>query len=445
MNTDYIKLAHNICIIHKEFKIIPLTLNYISEYVSILKEPEFYEYMDSKEIASMDFNLAIELLSKRCINPKSNRIDTEIRLMIYDETNKRIAGSLVIQKPIQTSIEIGWYIHKDYTGKGLGTQIILKLIDYIFDNMPSINSIIAEVQSINNKSIHIVKKLGFKEKSRYEGPCTTNIVYALKRGDRMQQVIFQLDSETLLMSSDCINIYDSYSYINWLSMNNTYEILYTTSDKIEFGYRTIQDLVLDRNRVVLKSNIIAVGSIEFTERFLGKRIEPIGIPDKLLEQRFTGRSVIKSDINSDELSRFISKLDKFFIKSLDRSKSDYTGIYDRIHLESIKDKLGQRVLVSDKVDIISEWRCFVLKGKIIDIRQYLGELGKQYDLNKIRQMVLTWTDSPPAYTLDIALTSEGNTIIIEAHNFLSCGLYGFESTKDLGRMTTMAYNFEKNT
>jgi hypothetical protein len=35
-------------------------------------------------------------------------------------------------------------------------------------------------------------------------------------------------------------------------------------------------------------------------------------------------------------------------------------------------------------------------------------------------------DSITAYTLDVAMLKSGRSVVLEIHNFVSCGLYGFD-------------------
>jgi len=45
-------------------------------------------------------------------------------------------------------------------------------------------------------------------------------------------------------------------------------------------------------------------------------------------------------------------------------------------------------------------------------------------------MIKAYTKAPVAHTLDVAI-SGGETVIIEVHDFFSCGLYGFADHKIL--------------
>ena len=44
-------------------------------------------------------------------------------------------------------------------------------------------------------------------------------------------------------------------------------------------------------------------------------------------------------------------------------------------------------------------------------------------------------------TVDVAVLANGQTVLIEVHPFISCGLYGFEGP-DLLRMVSAAWNHQ---
>lgn len=84
------------------------------------------------------------------------------------------------------------------------------------------------------------------------------------------------------------------------------------------------------------------------------------------------------------------------------------------------------VYCSEIRTILTEWRCFVRYGEILDIRRYKGELGTVYSLPKVRKMTAAYSDAPAAYALDIGLTSEGDTVIVEVNDGYSLGSYGLD-------------------
>ncbi|MNY01093.1 hypothetical protein D3C86_1336070 [compost metagenome] len=67
------------------------------------------------------------------------------------------------------------------------------------------------------------------------------------------------------------------------------------------------------------------------------------------------------------------------------------------------------------------------------------------DVKLINDMISTYNDCPPAYTLDIGMNEDIGSFIIEVHNFYSCGLYGFNDWKILPQMFLRSfYHLMKN-
>ena len=146
----------------------------------------------------------------------------------------------------------------------------------------------------------------------------------------------------------------------------------------------------------------------------------IDYPDEL--RRYLGRKVWKtkmSVINSDP--------DKWpvFIKPLEDKQ--FTGVVVR----STKDLIGcgiagvdQDIFCSEVVDLVSEWRCFVRYGRILDVRHYSGDWRKHFDHRVIEEAVDGYKNAPAAYSADFGLTSDGRTLLIEVNDGYALGCYG---------------------
>lgn len=199
----------------------------------------------------------------------------------------------------------------------------------------------------------------------------------------------------------------------------------------------------------LKPGYIPVGSVEFVIKFLkqvapGQVILPLSIPGELFDYEFTGRDMelIKGD--TKETIAYVSKNrkllsdsnEKVFAKSVDEIKG-YTEFIKPCELPS-----SGTYLLSEIVDIKSEWRGFVYKGKLIDIRSYSGDVGAFPDMQQVNFMITAYQAAPPAYTIDVAVLKNGKTVIIECHNFFSCGLYGFADHSLLPTMLIKAFNWQ---
>ena len=177
---------------------------------------------------------------------------------------------------------------------------------------------------------------------------------------------------------------------------------------------------------------IPVGSVEFVSEFLKKHYgltpKPKNIPEELLFPEFTGRNVFNGT------HRDIVGLK--FVKSNTKIK----------HFTEICTKAPKgHYQISDLIDIKSEWRAFVYRNKLVGLKNYSGEFDIFPNVDKIKAMIQTYKSQPIAYTLDVAIDENDNTVIIEVHDFFSCGLYGFSEYKILPHMlSNWFFSFVKN-
>lgn len=178
------------------------------------------------------------------------------------------------------------------------------------------------------------------------------------------------------------------------------------------------------------TDYIPIGSIDFVLNFYKTyhgidSIKPINVPVALRKQEFLKRSIIFTndmrDIQTDPNK-------KVFIKSIDKFKD----ISDIVKIKEIP--MGKNLLVSDVIDILSEWRGFIYNGKLLDIRNYSGDFRLFPNIDIVENMIAGYTGSPKAYTLDVAIDGGKNTVLIEVHQFFSCGLYGFSDYRVLPQM-----------
>ena len=176
---------------------------------------------------------------------------------------------------------------------------------------------------------------------------------------------------------------------------------------------------------------IPVGSVEFVSKYLsdyyGITPKPKNIPVELMDYKWTGRRVIngtEKDISGTK-----------FVKSNDKIKS-FTEICDTAPIGNYQ--------ISDIIEIESEWRAFVYMGKLVGLHNYSGEFNIFPNVSKIKEMITDYKSQPIVFTLDVAI-SNNNTVIVEVHDFFSCGLYGFSDHKILPFMfSKWFYSFVDN-
>ena len=193
---------------------------------------------------------------------------------------------------------------------------------------------------------------------------------------------------------------------------------------------------------------VPVGSVEFVSAYLRKfypeaavtALLPLNVPDELFP--FAGRSIANC-YNRDDFRTFAaripdlwSKRPTIYRKNLQVIKDPFNGPIDYPY--DATDFRGCQI--SPVIDILSEWRVFVFHGMILDCRNYAGDFFMYPNPETIRQMVKVYDAAAPvAYTLDVAVTPEGKTVVIECHRFFSCGLYGFSDIAKYPKMLSQAW------
>ncbi|MBQ1328514.1 MAG: ATP-grasp domain-containing protein [Eubacterium sp.] len=182
---------------------------------------------------------------------------------------------------------------------------------------------------------------------------------------------------------------------------------------------------------------IPIGEISFVEKFLkifhGIEFEnAIEIPPCLRQMKYLKRKY--SIVPVWEIPRKGS----YFIKDATRQKIfSYKGdletfLFDEMFEErtsefdnSFRFDYEHLYQVSEIVEVLAEYRVYVLGGQVEAITQFAGNSFLFPDVELIKEAVATFNsqpDSPRSYSLDVMITPDG-TAITEIHNFMCLGLY----------------------
>lgn len=195
---------------------------------------------------------------------------------------------------------------------------------------------------------------------------------------------------------------------------------------VKFDGANLENTLL--NKHVTFSDII-IGSVEATAAFFKmlniEEPQYLGYPKEL--EQYLGRTISK--ITLEECKQWDCP---FFIKPADKVKLFTGSIIEKESTinflkEFCKTPGDSLVYLSDLVKIKSEYRVFVHKGEIKGIQFYLGDFKTFPNIETIEEMVKTYTSSPIAYTLDVGVTEENQTILIEVNDFWAIGSYGFDA------------------
>lgn len=179
---------------------------------------------------------------------------------------------------------------------------------------------------------------------------------------------------------------------------------------------------------------IPSGTIQFVQKYLAAyhdlhRIYPINIPNDLNNFEYLKRKVEFPYLTK---GNNIFETDKF-VKS-DITIKGFTDITNSIELQEI-----ERFLISDLIDIQSEWRSFVFNGELVGLQNYLGDFTMMPDVALIQKMIYEYKKCPPSYSLDVGVNEKDGTFLIEVHNFFSVGTYGFADNRYLPQMFIQSY------
>ena len=169
--------------------------------------------------------------------------------------------------------------------------------------------------------------------------------------------------------------------------------------------------------------ICGIGMVKRRLYDLGLEMPDIDYPDSLSE--YYGRRIWRSKINTVNSS---PEMWSVFVKPV--SNKRFIG---RV-INSTKDLIGcgscyddADIYCSEPVRFVSEYRCFVRYGKIIDVRKYKGDWKISPDPKVIEQCVNSYNDSPKGYALDFGVTDDNRTLLIEVNATVCIGSYGLDS------------------
>lgn len=93
----------------------------------------------------------------------AKRLEEEPVLNFCIEYQGKVAGSVAVvpkQDVYRKSMEIGYFVGEPFWGKGIGTQAVSKILEYINQRF-EVNRIYAEVFENNKSSMAVLRKNGF--------------------------------------------------------------------------------------------------------------------------------------------------------------------------------------------------------------------------------------------------------------------------------------------
>ena len=184
---------------------------------------------------------------------------------------------------------------------------------------------------------------------------------------------------------------------------------------VKMGYEIIMYDALSE-KVELDSIVIGfISDISNISKIMGfKKIKQIDYPKEL-------NKYLKRDFKKLRINELPNKY-PYFIKPT--SIKSFSG---RI-VNSFKDLIGVEnveLYFTDKIlNIVSEYRCFILENKVIGVKHYKGSPYYSLKESVVLDMIKDYKDCPNAYSLDIGITKDNDFVLIECNNAYSTGNYG---------------------
>lgn len=191
-------------------------------------------------------------------------------------------------------------------------------------------------------------------------------------------------------------------------------------DVREFEEAEFDDLPLQRGDIV-------VGGIGYAQRAFARlgldvaHLEPI--PPVL--KPFAGRRIWQDTMGN--VRRRVEAGERLFVKPApDKPKS-----FDGTVVSAFRDLIptahldGELIVdCAEPVNFLSEYRTFIRHGDVISLRPYKGDPLVFPDPEMIRNAVAAFSEGPAAYALDVGVTDDGQSLVVEINDSYACGAYG---------------------
>lgn len=170
-----------------------------------------------------------------------------------------------------------------------------------------------------------------------------------------------------------------------------------------------------------------IGSVEFTNEYLKWYNYPVpNAIDLLLFEDYLDRKV-HVEHSSDFKNR--KKQYPVFVKPYNNIKA-FTGTQVTSEFDEylvLQDFEGD-LLISEVIDIVSEYRIYINRKRIVGMKHYFGNPLIFPNAEKIQEMVNFATKmlNNVSFTLDVGVTSDNSTIVIEPNDAFAIGNYGLD-------------------
>lgn len=213
---------------------------------------------------------------------------------------------------------------------------------------------------------------------------------------------------------------------NYWFWQRGYEVVNFEREELAAG-RLDDDLRLEPEGLIVCASVVVV------QETLARAGRPApgwdDVPESL--QQFLGREVASSTMG-EVRNRANASPEGFqvHVKPSRRQKlfagTIVQGFRDFIPLSGVPD--DEPVTVQEVVRFASEWRAYVLRGRIVGVANYKGDPMQFPSAHVLQQAVERFADAPIGYGIDWGVTDDGRTLLIEANDGYALGNYGLRGS-----------------
>ena len=170
---------------------------------------------------------------------------------------------------------------------------------------------------------------------------------------------------------------------------------------------------------------LIVGGVSIIKRKMDSfciTIHEYDYPEELHE--YLGRRIWNDKLDSvlkktEDWPVFVKPIkDKAFVGFVLRSLTDVPRLRDT--------KKAEPVLCSELIEFDAEYRAFTRYGKIWDVRPYRGDWHVRYDPGILDDMINDFHSIPAGCAIDVGVTKDGRTLLVEINDGFALGCYGAE-------------------
>ena len=172
---------------------------------------------------------------------------------------------------------------------------------------------------------------------------------------------------------------------------------------------------------------IVIGGMLVTGHALSTRgVTPptIDYPESL--KRFLGRRVWTAtvgEITEQDLPVFVKPLREKELPGIVAKNMDDLAEYAARGDDYL-------VLCSEPVEFVYEERLFIRYGELLDVRCYRGNSREWCDVDVTNAVIMAYAadpDAPAGCSIDLGVTSDGRTLLVEVNDGFALGCYGMDS------------------